>query len=116
MKGKGWESWGGGKIEKITYIVSLLAIGVVESAGLAVAAPLAVLPVVPRGGGVAARGQRRAGGLLSVRLVFGVGPGKGTQHTVRKSRYKCGAKWRAKVRFCLTSNAPECQEESSSPF
>lgn len=66
MRGKGRESWGrglGGKIEKITYIVSLLALGVVESAGLAVAAPLAVLPVVPRGGGVGARGQRRAGGL-----------------------------------------------------
>lgn len=72
---------GGGKIEKITYIVSLLALGVVESAGLAVAAPLAVLPVVPGGGGVGARGQRRAGGLLSVRLVFGVGPGKGARST-----------------------------------
>lgn len=62
----------GGKIEEITYIVPSFAPGVVESAGFAVAASLGVVPVVPRRRGVAAGGQRRAGGLLSVRLVLGV--------------------------------------------
>lgn len=74
--------WGcGGKIEEITYIVPFLALGVVESAGLAVAASLGVVPVVPRRGSVGARGQRRAGCLLSVHLVLGVQPGRAEPHS-----------------------------------
>lgn len=64
------------KIEEITYIVPFLALGVVESAGLAVAASLGVVPVVPRSGSVGARGQRGAGRLLSVHLVLGVQSGR----------------------------------------
>lgn len=68
----------GGKMEKLTYIVSSLAHDVlVQAARLAVAAPLVVLAVVPRRWSVGGRGgRRRAGGFLSVRLVFGVGPGR----------------------------------------
>lgn len=68
-------------MEEITYIVPLLALRVVESAGLAVAASLGVVPVVPCGGTVVARGQRGACRLLSVRLVLGVqsAGGKATQ-------------------------------------
>lgn len=74
--------WGcGGKIDEITYIVPFLALGVVESAGLAVAAPLGVVPVVPRRGTVGARGQRGAGRLLSVRLVLGVQSGRAEPHS-----------------------------------
>lgn len=74
--------WGcGSKIEEITYIVPFLALGVVESAGLAVAASLGVVPVVPGGGRVGARGQRGAGGLLSVRLVLGVQSGRAEPHS-----------------------------------
>lgn len=74
--------WGcGGKIEEITYIVPFLALGVVESAGLAVAASLGVVPVVPRRGSVGARGQRRAGCLLSGHLVLGVQPGRAEPHS-----------------------------------
>ena len=40
--------------------VPLVALGVVESAGLAVAASLGVVPVVPRRWSVGARGQRGA--------------------------------------------------------
>lgn len=47
----------GGEIEETTYIVPFLALAVVESAGLSVAAPLAVVPVVPGGGSFGARGQ-----------------------------------------------------------
>lgn len=66
----------GGKVEELTYIVSSLALDVlVQAARLAVAAPLAVLAVVPRR--VGARGGRgHAGASVFVRLVFGVGPGR----------------------------------------
>lgn len=71
-----WGGGCGGKIEEITYIVPSFALGVVESAGLAVAASLGVVPVVPRRRGVGAGGQRRAGCLLPVRLVLGVRSGR----------------------------------------
>lgn len=66
----------GGKAEELTYIVSFLALCVlVQTARLAVAAPLVVLAVVPRRGSVGTRGGwRRAAGFLLIRLVFGVGP------------------------------------------
>lgn len=64
----------GSRIEEITYIVPFLALGVVESAGFAVAASLGGVPVVPRGGTVGARGQQGAGRFLSVHLVLGVQP------------------------------------------
>lgn len=70
----------GSKIEEITYIVPLLALGVVESAGLAVAAALGVVPVVPGGWTVGAQGQRGAGRLLPVCLVLGVQSGRAKQH------------------------------------
>lgn len=62
----------GNKIEEITYIVPFLAIGVVESAGLAIAASLGVVPVVPSGGTLGGRGLRGVRYLLTVSLVFGV--------------------------------------------
>lgn len=52
MGGGGWGC--GSKIEEITYIVPFLALAVVESAGLAVAASLGVVPIVPCCGGVGA--------------------------------------------------------------
>lgn len=58
-----------------------LALGVVESAGLAVAASLGVVPVVPGGGTVGARGQRGARRLLPVRLVLGVQSGRAEPHS-----------------------------------
>jgi len=72
---------GGSKIEEITYIIPFLAFGVVESASLAVAALLGVVPVVPRGRMVGTRGQRGGGGLLSVCLVFGVQSGRAQPHS-----------------------------------
>lgn len=70
--------WGvyGGKIEGTTYIVTLLALSVIEFSGLAVAAPLGVIPVVPGGGSVGGRGQQRAGHLWPVRPVLSVQSGK----------------------------------------
>lgn len=70
----------GGKIDEITYIVPFLALGMVESARLAVAAALGVVPVVPRRGTAGARGQRGAGRLLSVCLVLGVESGGAETH------------------------------------
>lgn len=62
----------GNKMKEITYIVPFLAIGEVESAGLAVAASLGVVPVVPSGGTLGGRELRGANHLLTIRLVFGV--------------------------------------------
>lgn len=77
--------WGGrgGKIEEITYIVPFLALGVVESVALAVAASRRVVPIVPRCGSVGARGQQGAGCLLSIRLVLGVQSGGADTHCHR---------------------------------
>lgn len=58
-----------------------VALGVVESAGLAVAASLSVVPVVPRRWSVGAWGQRGAGHLLSVHLVLGVQSGRAEPHS-----------------------------------
>lgn len=74
--GRGVGVGGGSKVEEITYIVSFLALAVVESAGLAVAASLGVVPVVPGGGAGGARRHRGAWRLVSVRLVLGVQSGK----------------------------------------
>ena len=74
--------WGfGSRIEEITYIVPFLALGVVESAGLAVAASLGVVPIVPRGRTLGARGERGARRLLSVVLVLGVQSGRAETHS-----------------------------------
>lgn len=60
----------GSRTEEVTYIMPLLALGGFESAGLAVAAALTVVPVVPRRGTVWVQRQRRACRLLSVCLVL----------------------------------------------
>lgn len=67
-----WQSACGTSIKWYSLIVPFLAIGVVESAGLAVAASLGVVPVVPSGGTLGGRGLRGVRHLLTFRLVFGV--------------------------------------------
>lgn len=52
----------------------LFGVSVIESAGSAVTALLAVLPVVPHGGAVGTWRQRGAGRLLPICLVLGVDP------------------------------------------
>lgn len=66
----------GGKIEGTTYIVTLLAHSMIEFSGLAVAASLGVIPVVPGGGRVGGRRQQRAGHLWPIRPVLRVLSGK----------------------------------------
>lgn len=50
-----------GKIEETTYIMTLLALSLIEFSSLAIMVSLGVIPVVPGGGSIGGRGEQRAG-------------------------------------------------------